>query len=51
MAIFVMVTIQGCFFVESEKGEPIKPTQMPTSVVVILPVATAADKHSVSPSP
>ena len=51
MAIFVMVTIQGCFFVESEKGEPIKPTQVPTSVVVILPVATAADKHSVSPSP
>ena len=36
---------------ESEKGEPIKPTQVPTSVVVILPVATAADKHSVSPSP
>ena len=51
MAIFVMVTIQGCFFVESEKGEPIKPTRVPTSVVVILPVATAADKHSVSPSP
>ena len=38
---------------ESEEAEPITPTQEPTFVVVIVPVAAAENKHSVvlSPSP
>lgn len=53
MCILVILIIPGCFLVESEEAEPITPTQEPTSVVVIVPVAAAENKHSVvlSPSP
>ncbi|PZC44092.1 MAG: hypothetical protein DK303_000088 [Chloroflexi bacterium] len=53
MGILVILTIPGCFLVESEEAEPITPTQEPTFVAVIVPVAAAEDKHSVTlgPSP
>ena len=51
MCILVILTIPGCFLGESEEAEPITPTQEPTSIVVIVPVAAAENKHSVALSP
>ena len=53
MCIFLMLTIPGCFLIESEEKEPIKPTLEPTSVVVIVPDATPENKQSIlqAPSP
>ena len=51
MCILVILTIPGCFLVESEEAEPITPIQEPTSIVVIAPAAAAENKHSVTLSP
>ena len=51
MCIFLMVAIPGCFLIDSEEKEPIIPTQEPTSVVVIVPVATAENKQSLPQAP
>jgi hypothetical protein len=52
MCILVILTIPGCFLVESEEAEPITPIQEPTSIVVIAPAAAAEEnKHSVALSP
>ena len=51
MCIFLMLTIPGCFLIESEEKEPIKPTLEPTSVVVIVPDATPENKQSILQAP
>ena len=51
MCIFLMLTITGCFLIESEEKEPIKPTLEPTSVVVIVPDATPENKQSILQAP
>lgn len=53
MGIFLILTIPGCFLIESEEQEPIIPNQEPTFVAVIVPVATAENKQSTlqAPSP
>jgi len=51
MCILVILTIPGCFLLESEEAEPITPIQEPTSIVVIAPAAAAENKHPVALSP